>query len=66
MAIAISGCVITKQDTTMMSYVKKCESCGYVQPGQTTAALIKSKGSKFTSSFMCPKCKKTQKIVIQG
>lgn len=65
MAVAISGCVITKQDTRMMTYVKKCESCGYVLPGQTTTALVR-KNVKRASSYLCPKCKKTQKIVIQG
>jgi len=64
-AVALSGCVIVEQKGSRLRYVKKCESCGHLPPG-TVGTNIPSKGAKLTSSFRCPKCGKTQKIVIQG
>jgi len=64
-AVALTGCVIIEQDGRIMKYRKKCENCGAIQPGTTTSA-IPGKYSKKTSSFTCYKCKKRQKLVIQG
>ena len=61
MATAVSGCIITKEEGTQMTYQKKCDSCGYVLPGTTTTA---STLGTYNSSFRCPKCGKNQKIVI--
>ena len=42
--------------------INKCETCGTVQPGGTSAYL---KGGIMNSSFYCSKCKKTQSINIE-
>ena len=65
MAIALTGCVVVDQNKMTMRYKKKCEMCGYLEPGQTLTALIKP-GSKYSSSFLCPKCKKRNNVIIQG
>lgn len=64
-SIALQGCVITEQDyeTGAVTYKKKCESCDYIESGGTSTYL--SSGI-MNSSFLCPKCKKTQKIQIES
>jgi len=64
-AVALSGAVILQQDGGSMVYKKKCEGCGSVQPGSTSSALP-SRGSTRNSSFICTKCKRTQKVSITG
>lgn len=63
--VAIQGCVITESNPSKstFTYKKKCESCGYVEPG-----TISTSGSSGTMStyFMCPKCKKNQKVQIES
>lgn len=65
MATALTGCVIVEQNNMTMRYKKKCEMCGFLESGQTLTALIKP-GSKLSSAFLCPKCKRQNKILIQG
>ena len=65
MAFAVSGVVITGQKGNQIQYVKKCEKCGYVQPGNC-ATTAPGSYSSVTSSFQCTKCKNLQKIVIKG
>lgn len=62
--IALQGCVITESnsETGAVSYKKKCETCGTVQPGGTSTYL---KGGIMNSAFYCSKCKKTQSIKIE-
>ena len=64
MAVALSGCVITEEKGKLIKYVRKCEKCGHLLPGQTSTS-ISIKGSKKTASFTCPKCKTKNKIIIQ-
>jgi rubredoxin len=70
MAVALSGCVIIKQDVRGSSasivYKKKCESCGYVDNSTTSTSVSNSSGSTYRSSFTCPKCRKNNSIQIQG
>jgi len=65
MAVALCGAVVTETNGTQMTYKKKCEKCGNVEPGETRTSAP-SKSSKLTSSFMCSKCRNQQKIEIQG
>ena len=65
MATAISGCVIIKESTWDFIYQQKCDSCGYVFPGTVLQANL-AKGTKLNGSFICPKCKKNNKLVIAG
>lgn len=62
--IALQGCVITSSDskTGAVTYKKKCESCGTVEPGSNSTYI--SVGT-LNSSFYCHKCKKTQKVQIE-
>ena len=69
MAIAIKGCVITRDygdGTKSMRYKKVCEKCGYTDPteGQHTGGL--GKGNKFKGHFKCKKCGNNQEIIIEG
>jgi len=66
MAVAISGCVITKQNDTTMKYKKKCDKCGFVESIEHNTQLVKHSSTKHTSSFRCPKCKTMNKVIIQG
>lgn len=63
--VAIQGCIITESNpnSSSFTYKKKCESCGNVEPGTTSTSA--SSGT-LNSSFMCFKCKKTQKIQIES
>lgn len=64
-AVALQGAVIIEQQKTSLKYKKKCEKCGWVENG-TSSMFVPSKGSKTTTQFMCPKCKNSQKVTIQG
>ena len=61
---AIEGCEIVDEDRSIgqVSYREKCESCGYVSDTDKTTIL---KGDTMESYFKCPKCKKTQRILIE-
>lgn len=58
--IAIEGCIIKSCDKNLMRYYKKCEKCGNVEVGCTTAA-----NSNLVSSFRCSKCGNMQKLRIE-
>ena len=66
MAIALSGCVIVDNGSSLMKYKKKCERCGYILPGTVSMAQVKGKYSQFRSGFRCPKCGTQNKVLIQG
>lgn len=70
MAVALSGCVIIKQDnrgsSSSIVYKKKCEFCGFVENSTTSTSVSNSRGSTYRNSFHCPKCKKNNSIQIQG
>ena len=63
--VALQGCVITESNskTGSVTYKKKCEVCGTVQPGTTSTYLT---FGTMNSSFMCSKCKNNQKIQIEA
>jgi hypothetical protein len=63
-SVAKQGCEITDEDTSIgqVTYKEKCESCGYLSETDKTTIL---KGDTMESYFRCPKCKKTQKIIIE-
>lgn len=65
MSTALSGCVITEETAMRLRYKKKCDKCGYLLPGETAGTPVK-KHTKKNSSFICPKCKAKNKLVIQG
>lgn len=59
---AIQGCVIVEKDeTSMLQYSEKCESCGYVGASKQT---IYHYMDSYTTSFLCPQCGNTQRVEI--
>jgi len=64
-AYAVCGAVIVGSDGSRVQYSKKCERCGYVEPGTTTVS-IPSKGSTLNGGGFCSKCKQTYDVKIRG
>jgi len=66
MPVALSGCVIVKQDPngTRVTYKKKCEQCGWLDGGSTSTTV--SGTSILRTGFTCPKCRVRREIRIQG
>lgn len=65
MAVALSGAVIVHDDGRMLSYRKKCESCGNVDSG-TVRTTPPSNGNISSSSYFCSKCRQQNQVRIQG
>ena len=65
MAVGVSGCVVTEQNSMTMKYKKKCDFCNYVESGQTLTSLVKP-GQRSQTVFRCPKCGKNNTVLIQG
>lgn len=65
MAYAISGCVIVGENGRFVSYKRRCNSCGYVEPGMTRA-VAPNKYGQLKSSFVCPKCRKRSDVTVGG
>ncbi len=63
-SVAKEGCEIVDEDRSIgqVSYKEKCEKCGYISERDKTTIL---KGDKMESFFKCPKCSKTQRILIE-
>ena len=59
--VAISNAIIVEDNhEDMVVYKKKCDTCGYVEPGTITT----TPGS-FTGGFYCPDCEEQKVIKIQ-
>jgi predicted nucleic-acid-binding Zn-ribbon protein len=65
MAIALTGAVIVEDSGNMITYRKKCQSCGYVEGGGNITTPP-SRGTTMSSAFMCMKCRTMNEIRIQG
>lgn len=65
MAAALTGCVVVGVDKMGVRYKEKCEFCGWVG---NAARVYKPAmpGNKYTNAFSCPKCKKRNKLIVQG
>ena len=64
-AVAVQGAVVTSQDGSVMSYIKKCEACGEGPNGSTQTSAPR-KGETFQTTFTCFKCGNNQKLEIRG
>lgn len=62
--VALEGCVIVDTDGAMITYKKKCEKCGKVQPG--TVTIGNQSSGTLTTSFICIYCGNQQDIKIQN
>lgn len=65
MAIALTGAVIVDDRSILISYRKKCGSCGYIEGG-STVGCPPSLGTTAVSSFNCQKCRAYNETRIQG
>ena len=63
--VALQGCIIVKSDsrTGEVVYKRKCESCGTISSTLNGTYLT---GGTISTSFVCPNCKKSQRIQIQA
>jgi len=70
MAVALTGCVIIKQEErgpdAHVIYKKKCEHCGWVDNCGTSTMVPDRSTSGINTSFKCPKCKARNDLKIQG
>ena len=75
MAVAIRGAEIVKDyegsHTSLVTYRKRCDICGYVSPEPPIAVsvLLNSTevyGAYHAESFVCPFCENHQVVEIQG
>lgn len=60
-AIALQGAVVTDVSKTILKYEKKCEKCGNLSGSVITGFFVGNR----SASFICPKCKNRQKILIK-
>lgn len=60
-AVAISGCVILKDDGKRVTYLQKCDNCN--KKG-SEHSLTLYPGGRYTTSFKCSKCKTKNKVEI--
>lgn len=65
MAFVLTGAVIVEDRGSLISYRKRCGSCGYIEGGSTTssAPLV---GAVSVGSFTCQKCRSINELRIQG
>jgi predicted RNA-binding Zn-ribbon protein involved in translation (DUF1610 family) len=61
-AMAMKGAVIVSQNGETVQYRKKCVKCGFEAAGRTTMPI---RNIVTTTSFFCPKCRKTGEVVIR-
>jgi Zn finger protein HypA/HybF involved in hydrogenase expression len=66
MAVALQGAVIVEKKNLQITYIKKCGKCDYIGNSKISMSVSSSSSSKYVSSFICPKCKKSQKFEIIG
>jgi len=66
MAIVLQGAVIISHENQKLKWKKKCEKCGWVNNSYTLQGFTHSPSVTFNSSFICPKCKNRQKVIMQG
>jgi Zn finger protein HypA/HybF involved in hydrogenase expression len=66
MAVALEGAVIISYENKMLKWKKKCEKCGHVDNNTISEMWSGGSSTKKTTTYMCPKCKNNQKVVIQG
>lgn len=65
-AVGVQGALVTGTTPEgRTTYVEKCESCGNVVDG-TFGLDTPETSSDVMSSFVCPKCGKTQPVRIRG
>lgn len=62
MAVAVSGCVVIGTNGDVATYQKKCDKCGHVESSKLKTP---TRSKIYNGSFVCPKCKNHQKIVIR-
>jgi len=63
MAVAISGCIIVRNNANV-EYQDKCDKCGTL--GLKHVAGIIPKGKIYENSALCKKCATRFKVKIQG
>ena len=66
LAIALSGAILIKEDGRMMTYEKKCDRCGALQPGSTYTQSPTGSSTTLQSSFRCFKCGSQVQVRIRG
>jgi hypothetical protein len=59
----VVGVVFTSKGGLVVKYGKKCLKCGYADTKLTTTPI--QRGIRRTN-FICPRCKKSQRVEIQG
>ena len=59
----VVGVVFTSKGELVVKYGKKCRKCGYADTKLTTTPI--QRGIRRTN-FICPRCKKSQQVEIQG
>ena len=64
-AIALTGAIIESVDGGSFRYYQRCDNCMAVSNG-TFRTQLPPKNSFMYSSFVCPKCRQSNKIKIQG
>jgi len=63
-AYAIQGAIVTSSSGSQMSYIRKCEACGYANNSEKWETSAPIKGSMLDTSFSCTKCGNNQKLQI--
>lgn len=59
--VAIANAIIVEDNhENNVVYKKKCDSCGYVEPG-----TFSTNPGSFIGGFYCPNCKETKRIEIK-
>jgi Zn finger protein HypA/HybF involved in hydrogenase expression len=66
MTVAIRGAIILDERNGMIKWNAKCDSCGNVESNLTRSQAAPSKSSTLNTSFVCPKCHKSQQVQLKG
>lgn len=61
-----AGAIVIRDDGKNICWRKKCESCGYVEPGSHASTKPAPHSTMTQGIFHCPKCQQTSEVIIFG
>lgn len=61
-----AGAIIVRDDDSNIHWRKKCEACGYVEPGTHVSTRPSQHSMVNHGAFFCPECRHQSDVIIFG